>query len=137
MTTKQFGACESGVNYPVVTKFLKLNPFCLQIRLIGFRTPTSLMAFMTRRWKVLLVLNVIAVGGFITFWGKCNTRTTKGIGLEALADVRRHTRLNITGQDTSVTHEILLRRLGSLEDVVYRQLNGMSGQQTRQSSLCY
>ncbi|KAL2095771.1 hypothetical protein ACEWY4_007919 [Coilia grayii] len=84
------------------------------------------MAFMTRRWKVLLVLNVIAVGGFITFWGKCNIRTSKGIGLEVSADLRRHTRLNITGQDTSITHEILLRRLGSLEDVVYRQLNGLS-----------
>ena len=90
------------------------------------------MAFMTRRWKVLLVLNLLAVGGFITFWGKCNIRTSKGIGLEASADVRRHTRLNISGQDTSITNEILLRRLGSLEDVVYRQLNGTWRQQTSQ-----
>lgn len=71
-----------------------------------------------------MVLNLIAVGGFITFWGKCNIRTPKGIGLEASADLRRHTHFNITGQDTSITQEILLRRLGSLEDVVYRQLNG-------------
>ncbi|XP_063061505.1 polypeptide N-acetylgalactosaminyltransferase 17 [Engraulis encrasicolus] len=84
------------------------------------------MACVSRRWKVLLVLNLIAVGGFITFWGKCNIRTPKGIGLEASADLRRHTHFNITGQDTSITQEILLRRLGSLEDVVYRQLNGLS-----------
>uniref|UniRef100_A0A665TY70 Uncharacterized protein n=1 Tax=Echeneis naucrates TaxID=173247 RepID=A0A665TY70_ECHNA len=46
------------------------------------------MAFVFRRWRVLLVLNVLAVAG--------------------------------------ISHEVLLKRLSSLEDVVYRQLNGLS-----------
>ena len=33
---------------------------------------------------------------------------------------------SITAQGPSISHEVLLRRLGSLEDVVYRQLNGMA-----------
>ncbi|XP_076833111.1 polypeptide N-acetylgalactosaminyltransferase 17 [Brachyhypopomus gauderio] len=96
------------------------------IRLIGFRTPTSLMAFMIRRWKILLVLNACAAAGFITFWGKCHLRTSKTPGPRARADARGQTRLNGSARDASITHEVLLRRLGSLEDVVYRQLNGLS-----------
>uniref|UniRef100_A0A673K4K1 Polypeptide N-acetylgalactosaminyltransferase n=1 Tax=Sinocyclocheilus rhinocerous TaxID=307959 RepID=A0A673K4K1_9TELE len=85
------------------------------------------MAFVMRRWKILLVLNVFTVAGFITFWGKCNLRTTKVVGQQAAAaDVRGQTYLNGSAQETSITHDVLLKRLGSLEDVVYRQLNGLS-----------
>lgn len=80
------------------------------------------MAFVFRRWRVLLVLNVIAVAGFMTLWTKCtHNRVTKTIGQE---DVKRQSRSNGTAQGLSISHEVLLKRLGSLEDVVYRQLNG-------------
>uniref|UniRef100_A0AAY5EH98 Polypeptide N-acetylgalactosaminyltransferase n=1 Tax=Electrophorus electricus TaxID=8005 RepID=A0AAY5EH98_ELEEL len=78
---------------------------------------------MIRRWKILLVLNAFAVAGFVTFWGKCNLRTSKATGQQAPIDARGQTRLNGSAQDASITHEVLLKRLGSLEDVVYRQLN--------------
>lgn len=81
------------------------------------------MAFVFRRWKVLLALNVLAVAGFITFWARCNTRSIQSGGPEAPADGKRP-RGNGTGQGLSISHEVLLKRLGSLEDVVYRQLNG-------------
>lgn len=65
------------------------------------------------------------MAGFITFWGKCNLRTTKTAGQQAAAaDMRGQTHLNGSAQETSITHDVLLKRLGSLEDVVYRQLNG-------------
>lgn len=69
-----------------------------------------------------MVLNVLAVAGFMTFWAKCNTRTFQG-GAEAAADGKRP-RGNGTAQGASMSHEVLLKRLSSLEDVVYRQLNG-------------
>lgn len=97
-----------------------------KMRFAGFRTPKSFMAFVMRRWKILLVLNVFTVAGFITFWGKCNLRTTKAVGQQAAADARGQTHLNGSAQETSITHDVLLKRLGSLEDVVYRQLNGIS-----------
>ncbi|XP_059370655.1 polypeptide N-acetylgalactosaminyltransferase 17 [Carassius carassius] len=97
------------------------------MRFAGFRTPKSFMAFVMRRWKILLVLNVFTMAGFITFWGKCNLRTSKAVGQQAVAaDVRGQTHLNGSIQETSITHDVLLKRLGSLEDVVYRQLNGLS-----------
>lgn len=82
------------------------------------------MAFVFRRWRVLLVLNVLAVAGFITFWAKCNNaRSIQTTGPEAAGDGKRP-RGNGTAQGPSVSHEVLLKRLSSLEDVVYRQLNG-------------
>lgn len=65
---------------------------------------------------MLVVLNVFVVAGFVTFWGKCDVRPNK--------IVNGHSRLNGSSSDPSVSHEVLLKRLGSLEDVVYRQLNG-------------
>lgn len=73
---------------------------------------------------MLLVLNVIAVAGFVTFWARCNSRTVRAAGQDFAADARRYARYNLTAQASSVSHETLLKRLGSLEDVVYRQLNG-------------
>lgn len=69
------------------------------------------------------MLNVLAVAGFMTFWAKCNTRSVQAAGPEAPADGRRP-RGNGTAQGPGVSHEVLLKRLSSLEDVVYRQLNG-------------
>jgi len=81
------------------------------------------MAFVFRRWRVLLLLNVLAVAGFMTFWAKCNTRSIQATGPVAPGDGRR-LRANGTAQGPSISHEVLLKRLSSLEDVVYRQLNG-------------
>jgi len=105
-----------------------------KMRFSGFRTPTFFMAFVMRRWKILLVLNVFTVAGFITFWGKCNLRTTKAVGQQAAADARGQTYLNGSAQETSISHDVLLKRLGSLEDVVYRQLNGISFHFTNSST---
>lgn len=82
------------------------------------------MAFVTRRWKILLVLNAFAVGGFLTFWGRCSVRMGRSAGQREPNGLRGHARLNGSGVDTGITHDVLLKRLGSLEDVVYRQLNG-------------
>ncbi|XP_029026772.1 polypeptide N-acetylgalactosaminyltransferase 17 [Betta splendens] len=83
------------------------------------------MAVVFRRWKVLLALNLLAVAGFVTFWARCNSRVFQSSGPEASADGKRP-RANGTGQGLGASHEVLLKRLGSLEDVVYRQLNGLS-----------
>lgn len=101
---------------------LNLSWIAPKILQFGYRTSTTLMAFVLRRWRVLLVLNVVAVAGFMTLWTKCtHTRVAKTIGQD---DVKRQSRSNGTAQGLSISHEVLLKRLGSLEDVVYRQLNG-------------
>lgn len=93
-------------------------------QLVRFRT---LMAFLLRRWKILLVMNIIAVVMFMCFWAKCSFRSTTAIGHDSHSNVKRHSRYNYTVQKSSISHEALLKRLSSLEDVVYRQLNGKSG----------
>lgn len=77
------------------------------------------------------MLNVLAVAGFMTFWAKCSTRSVQAVGPEAAADGKRP-RGNGTAQGPSTSHEVLLKRLSSLEDVVYRQLNGKRAMQTFQ-----
>ncbi|XP_054649950.1 polypeptide N-acetylgalactosaminyltransferase 17 isoform X1 [Dunckerocampus dactyliophorus] len=84
------------------------------------------MAFVLRRWRLLLVLNVMAVAGFMTLWSRCNTRKVQTAGPDAPVDRRRPVRANGTAQGAAVGHEALLKRLSLLEDVVYRQLNGLS-----------
>ncbi|KAM9319009.1 polypeptide N-acetylgalactosaminyltransferase 17 [Pholidichthys leucotaenia] len=88
------------------------------------------MAFVYRRWRLLLVLNVLALAGFVTFWARCNTARALHPAepdVPAAAAAAAH-RLpgNGTAQGPGVSHEVLLKRLSSLEDVVYRQLNGLS-----------
>ncbi|KAJ0063809.1 hypothetical protein NL108_006778 [Boleophthalmus pectinirostris] len=83
------------------------------------------MAVVLRRWRVLLVLNVLAVGVFITFWTTCNTRTFLASDLDTGAEGKR-LKGNGTTSDSEISHDLLLNRLSSLEDVVYRQLNGLS-----------
>ncbi|KAJ8256420.1 hypothetical protein COCON_G00185720 [Conger conger] len=98
---------------------------CLQrdAMLVRFWT---LMAVARRRWKIFLVINIIAVAGFMFFWAKCSSNTTTAIGHDSHSNVKRHNRYNHTVQRSSISHEALLKRLSSLEDVVYRQLNGLS-----------
>lgn len=81
------------------------------------------MAFVVRRWRILVALNVLAVAGYMTFWAKCSTQSVHISGPEAAA-VKRRPRGNGTMRGPSISHEVLLKRLSSLEDVVYRQLNG-------------
>ncbi|XP_035242232.1 polypeptide N-acetylgalactosaminyltransferase 17 isoform X2 [Anguilla anguilla] len=94
---------------------------------VRFRSTATLMAFVLRRWKILLVMNVIAVAGFMSFWAKCSSSTITAIGQNSHGNVKRHSRYNLTIQRSSISHEALLKRLASLEDVVYRQLNGFGG----------
>ncbi|XP_074536507.1 polypeptide N-acetylgalactosaminyltransferase 17 [Halichoeres trimaculatus] len=81
------------------------------------------MAFLLRRWRVSLVLNVIALAGFITFWARCNMH--QATVREAPAEERRPEVSGVV-QGPNISHEMLLKRLSFLEDVVYRQLNGLS-----------
>ncbi|XP_072308676.1 polypeptide N-acetylgalactosaminyltransferase 17 [Eucyclogobius newberryi] len=83
------------------------------------------MAVLFRRWRVLLVLNVLAVCGFMTFWTTCNTRTFQASYVDTGAGGKR-LRSNGTTPEYDISHDLLLKRLSSLEDVVYRQLNGLS-----------
>ncbi|XP_028856421.1 polypeptide N-acetylgalactosaminyltransferase 17 [Denticeps clupeoides] len=71
------------------------------------------MALLTRRWKLLLLLNAAAVGGLLTLWGGCGSRGSEP-------------RPRPSGPSSDPEQERLLKRLGSLEDVVYRQLSGLS-----------
>ncbi|MBN3322583.1 GLT17 acetylgalactosaminyltransferase, partial [Atractosteus spatula] len=84
------------------------------------------MALVPRRWRMLLVLNLLAVVGFMTFWAKCNSRAVQDIGQDTSAHLNRNHHYDLTAHGSSISHEILLKRLGSLEEVVYRQLNGLS-----------
>ena len=89
------------------------------------------MAFVFRSWRLLLVLNVLMVAVFVTFWAKSNTSSVKrALGPDPSGggggdgDSGKQPQSNGTALGSSIAHEVLLRRLGSLEDVVYRQLNG-------------
>lgn len=81
------------------------------------------MAFVMRRWKILLVLNVFTMVGFISFLGWFNLHVTKAH--QPAADTRMQSVIR-SAQRTGISHDVLLKRLGSLEDVVYKQLNGLS-----------
>ncbi|XP_033833346.1 polypeptide N-acetylgalactosaminyltransferase 17 [Periophthalmus magnuspinnatus] len=83
------------------------------------------MAVVLRRWRVLLVLNVLALGGFMTFWTTCNTKTFQASDVDIGAEGKR-LKGNGTTPESEISHDLLLKRLSSLEDVVYRQLNGLS-----------
>uniref|UniRef100_A0A8D2LRB2 Polypeptide N-acetylgalactosaminyltransferase 17 n=1 Tax=Varanus komodoensis TaxID=61221 RepID=A0A8D2LRB2_VARKO len=78
-----------------------------------------------RRVKVLLVLNLIAVAGFVLFLAKCRPVAVKN------GDTFReiHPRAEVANLTTHVINPIqdsVLKRLSLLEDIVYRQLNGLS-----------
>ncbi|XP_019717129.1 putative polypeptide N-acetylgalactosaminyltransferase-like protein 3 isoform X1 [Hippocampus comes] len=83
-----------------------------------------------RRWRLLLVLNVLAVAGIMTLWSRCSSARKPTVRVDApegwdAADAERRRPGRANGTAT-VSHQVLLDRLSSLEDVVYRQLNGLS-----------
>ncbi|XP_077578239.1 polypeptide N-acetylgalactosaminyltransferase 17 isoform X1 [Stigmatopora nigra] len=86
------------------------------------------MALALRRWRLLLVLNVLVVAGIATLWSRCSSARIppkpkpKPKPVTSAATLRPN-RANGTA---AVSHQMLLNRLSSLEDVVYRQLNGLS-----------
>ncbi|NXB87862.1 polypeptide N-acetylgalactosaminyltransferase 17 isoform X1 [Vidua macroura] len=78
-----------------------------------------------RRVKVLLVLNLIAVAGFVLFLAKCRPITTKSG--DSYHDIHPRAEVaNLTAHGASSIQDAVLKRLSLLEDIVYRQLNGLS-----------
>ncbi|XP_074246426.1 polypeptide N-acetylgalactosaminyltransferase 17 isoform X2 [Saimiri boliviensis] len=78
-----------------------------------------------RRVKVLLVLNLIAVAGFVLFLAKCRPIAVRGG--DAFHEIRPRAEVaNLSAQSASPIQDAVLKRLSLLEDIVYRQLNGLS-----------
>ncbi|KAF4801975.1 putative polypeptide N-acetylgalactosaminyltransferase-like protein 3 [Turdus rufiventris] len=76
-----------------------------------------------RRVKVLLVLNLIAVAGFVLFLAKCRPITSKSG--DSFHDIHPRAEVaNLTAHGISSIQDAVLKRLSLLEDIVYRQLNG-------------
>uniref|UniRef100_A0A8D2MKQ9 Uncharacterized protein n=1 Tax=Zonotrichia albicollis TaxID=44394 RepID=A0A8D2MKQ9_ZONAL len=79
-----------------------------------------------RRVKVLLVLNLIAVAGFVLFLAKCRPITTKSG--DSYHDIHPRAEVaNLTAHGISSIQDAVLKRLSLLEDIVYRQLNAHVG----------
>ncbi|XP_071067281.1 polypeptide N-acetylgalactosaminyltransferase 17 isoform X2 [Dasypus novemcinctus] len=78
-----------------------------------------------RRVKVLLVLNLIAVAGFVLFLAKCRPIAVRSG--DAFHEIRpRAEAANLSAHSASPIQDAVLKRLSLLEDIVYRQLNGLS-----------
>uniref|UniRef100_A0A2K5Q3U9 Polypeptide N-acetylgalactosaminyltransferase n=1 Tax=Cebus imitator TaxID=2715852 RepID=A0A2K5Q3U9_CEBIM len=78
-----------------------------------------------RRVKVLLVLNLIAVAGFVLFLAKCRPIAVRGG--DAFHEIRPRAEVaNLSAHSASPIQDAVLKRLSLLEDIVYRQLNGLS-----------
>lgn len=78
-----------------------------------------------RRVKVLLVLNLIAVAGFVLFLAKCRPISVRSG--DSFHEIRpRAEAANLSAHSASPIHDAVLKRLSLLEDIVYRQLNGLS-----------
>nr|XP_016853291.1 PREDICTED: LOW QUALITY PROTEIN: putative polypeptide N-acetylgalactosaminyltransferase-like protein 3 [Anolis carolinensis] len=75
-----------------------------------------------RRVKVLLVLNLLAVAGFVLFLAKCRPIAAKHG--EAFHEMRP--RPGAANLSNVPVQDAVLKRLSLLEDIVYRQLNGLS-----------
>ncbi|KFO24671.1 Putative polypeptide N-acetylgalactosaminyltransferase-like protein 3 [Fukomys damarensis] len=76
-----------------------------------------------RRVKVLLVLNLIAVAGFVLFLAKCRPIAVRSG--DAFHEIRpRAEAANLSAHSASPIQDAVLKRLSLLEDIVYRQLNG-------------
>uniref|UniRef100_A0A8C4X9T0 Polypeptide N-acetylgalactosaminyltransferase n=1 Tax=Erpetoichthys calabaricus TaxID=27687 RepID=A0A8C4X9T0_ERPCA len=84
------------------------------------------MAFILRRWRSLLLLNLMVATGFMIFWTKCKSRTIKGTEQEISVQPRKEVHSNLTLQGPGALQDTVLKRLSFLEEVVYRQLNGLS-----------
>nr|BAC39982.1 unnamed protein product [Mus musculus] len=78
-----------------------------------------------RRVKVLLVLNLIAVAGFVIFLAKCRPIAVRSG--DAFHEIRPRAEVaNLSAHSASPIQDAVLKRLSLLEDIVYRQLNGLS-----------
>ncbi|EFB18027.1 hypothetical protein PANDA_012204 [Ailuropoda melanoleuca] len=78
-----------------------------------------------RRVKVLLVLNLIAVAGFVLFLAKCRPISVRSG--DAFHEIRpRAEAANLSAHSASPIQDAVLKRLSLLEDIVYRQLNAVS-----------
>lgn len=76
-----------------------------------------------RRVKVLLVLNLIAVAGFVIFLAKCRPIAVRSG--DTFHEIRpRAEPANLSAHSASPIQDAVLKRLSLLEDIVYRQLNG-------------
>ncbi|MBN3288106.1 GLT17 acetylgalactosaminyltransferase, partial [Polyodon spathula] len=64
------------------------------------------------------------VTGFMIFWTKCKSKSI--INTEQVVSVQTRKDSNLTSQDSRASQETVLKRLSFLEEVVYRQLNGLS-----------
>lgn len=72
---------------------------------------------------MLLVLNLIAVAGFVLFLAKCRPISVRSG--DAFHEIRpRAEAANLSAQSASPIQDAVLKRLSLLEDIVYRQLNG-------------
>lgn len=72
---------------------------------------------------MLLVLNLIAVAGFVLFLAKCRPISVRSG--DAFHEIRpRAEAANLSAHSASPIQDAVLKRLSLLEDIVYRQLNG-------------
>ena len=72
---------------------------------------------------MLLVLNLIAVAGFVLFLAKCRPIAVRSG--DAFHEIRPRAEVtNLSAHSTSPIQDAVLKRLSLLEDIVYRQLNG-------------
>lgn len=72
---------------------------------------------------MLLVLNLIAVAGFVLFLAKCRPISMRSG--DSFHEIRpRAEAANISAHSASPIQDAVLKRLSLLEDIVYRQLNG-------------
>lgn len=75
-----------------------------------------------RRVKGLLILNLVAVVGFLLFLARCRAPLK---GWEAVQAVQsRAESSNLSYRGSPPVQQAVLKRLSLLEDIVYRQLNG-------------
>lgn len=72
---------------------------------------------------MLLVLNLIAVAGFVIFLAKCRPIAVRSG--DAFHEIRPRAEVaNLSAHSASPIQDAVLKRLSLLEDIVYRQLNG-------------
>uniref|UniRef100_UPI00398F2AC6 polypeptide N-acetylgalactosaminyltransferase 17 isoform X1 n=1 Tax=Pristiophorus japonicus TaxID=55135 RepID=UPI00398F2AC6 len=77
-----------------------------------------------RRVKGLLILNLVAVVGFLLFLARCRVPLK---GRESVHAAQRGAESsNLTSRGAPPLQQAVLKRLSLLEDIVYRQLNGLS-----------
>lgn len=83
---------------------------------------------------MLLVLNLIAVAGFVLFLAKCRPIAVRSG--DAFHEIRpRAEAANLSAHSASPIQDAVLKRLSLLEDIVYRQLNGKDARGCRPGSV--